>query len=188
MGLLQLLTYNLFTGEKGADPVIHGNIAINTLSACSTSSLLRDQIYINSPSSRHVLRPSRTVLRDRLQYLYTMERYNFFIRRLDLLVPAKKARLHVEAATSHKIDIINRLALKVSSGYQSCIAGPAPCTLQYDSRPCLSHPSRYAPAPMPTLGVVVGVATAPHVGGCAPHWRSAHPRSHVRVAGPGRGL
>jgi hypothetical protein len=35
--------------------VIHGNVVLNTLSARSTSTLLRrDQICINSPSSRQV--------------------------------------------------------------------------------------------------------------------------------------
>jgi hypothetical protein len=68
----------LLTGEKGADLVIRDAIVLNTLSARSTSTLLRDQICINSPSSRQVLRPSRTVLRDRLRILfYTVERYVF---------------------------------------------------------------------------------------------------------------
>jgi hypothetical protein len=53
-GLLQLLTSNLLTGGKGADLVIRGNVILNTLSARSTSTLLRDQICINSPSSRQV--------------------------------------------------------------------------------------------------------------------------------------
>jgi hypothetical protein len=34
--------------------VIRGNVVLNTLSARSTSTLLRDQICINSPSSRQV--------------------------------------------------------------------------------------------------------------------------------------
>jgi hypothetical protein len=73
---LQLLAPLLLTGGKGADLVIRGNVVLNTLSARSTSTLLRDQICINSPSSRQVLRPSRTVLRDRLRFsLYTFERY-----------------------------------------------------------------------------------------------------------------
>jgi hypothetical protein len=55
--------------------VIRGNVVLNTLSARSTSTLLRDQICINSSSSRQVLRPSRTVPRDRLQFLlYAIER------------------------------------------------------------------------------------------------------------------
>jgi hypothetical protein len=54
-GLLQLLAPLLLTGGKGADLVIRGNVVLNTLSARSTSTLLRrDQICINSPSSRQV--------------------------------------------------------------------------------------------------------------------------------------
>jgi hypothetical protein len=60
---------------KGADLVIRGNVVLNTLSTRSISTLLRDRICINSPSSRHVLRPSRTVLRDRLRFIYVIERY-----------------------------------------------------------------------------------------------------------------
>jgi hypothetical protein len=51
---LQLLAPLLLTGGKGADLVIRGNVVLNTLSARSTSTLLRDQICINSPSSRQV--------------------------------------------------------------------------------------------------------------------------------------
>jgi hypothetical protein len=65
--LLRLLAPLLPTRGKGADLVIHGNVVVNTLSARSTSTLLQNQIYINSPSSRQVSRPSRTVLRDRLR-------------------------------------------------------------------------------------------------------------------------
>jgi hypothetical protein len=39
-GLLQLLAPLLLTGGKGADPVIRGNVVLNTLSARSTSTLL----------------------------------------------------------------------------------------------------------------------------------------------------
>jgi hypothetical protein len=39
-------------GGKGADLVIRGNVILNTLSARSTSTLLRDWICINSPSIR----------------------------------------------------------------------------------------------------------------------------------------
>jgi hypothetical protein len=50
-----LLAPNLLTGGKGADLVIRGNVVLNTLSARSTSMLLRrDQICINSSSSRQV--------------------------------------------------------------------------------------------------------------------------------------
>jgi hypothetical protein len=69
--------------------MIRGDIVLNTLSARSTLTLLRDQISINSSSSRQVLRPSRTVLCDRLQFLYVIERYeidyivlNLFIERI----------------------------------------------------------------------------------------------------------
>jgi hypothetical protein len=51
---LQLLAPLLLTGGKGADLVIRGNVVLNTLSARSTSTLLRDQICINSPSSWQV--------------------------------------------------------------------------------------------------------------------------------------
>ena len=53
-GSLHLLAPLLLTEGKGADLVIRGNVVLNTLSARSTSTLLRDQICINSPSSRHV--------------------------------------------------------------------------------------------------------------------------------------
>jgi hypothetical protein len=55
-GTLQLLAPLLLTGGKGADLVIRGDVVLNTLSARSTSRSLRDQICINSPSSRQVLR------------------------------------------------------------------------------------------------------------------------------------
>jgi hypothetical protein len=54
-GSLHLLASLLLTGEKGADLVIRGNVVLNTLSARSTSTLLRDQICINSSSSRQVI-------------------------------------------------------------------------------------------------------------------------------------
>jgi hypothetical protein len=57
------------------DLVIRGNVVLNTLSARSTLTLLRDQFSINSSPSRQVLRPSRTVLRDRFRFLYVIERY-----------------------------------------------------------------------------------------------------------------
>jgi hypothetical protein len=66
---LQLLPPLLLTGGKEADLVIRGNVVLNTLSARSTSKLLRDQICIDSPPCRQVSRPSRTVLRDRLRSL-----------------------------------------------------------------------------------------------------------------------
>jgi hypothetical protein len=53
-GLAQLLAPLLLTGGKGADLVIRGNVVLNTLSARSTSTLLRDWICINSPSIRPV--------------------------------------------------------------------------------------------------------------------------------------
>jgi hypothetical protein len=53
-GSLQLLAPLLLTGGKEADLVIRGNVVLNTLSARSTSTLLRDQICINSPSHRQV--------------------------------------------------------------------------------------------------------------------------------------
>jgi hypothetical protein len=54
-GSLQLLMPLLLTGGKGADLVIHGDVVLNTLSTCSTSTLLRDQICINSSSNLQVL-------------------------------------------------------------------------------------------------------------------------------------
>jgi hypothetical protein len=48
-GLLQLLAPNLLTEVKGADLVIRGNVVLNTLSARSTSTLLR----IRSASTLH---------------------------------------------------------------------------------------------------------------------------------------
>jgi hypothetical protein len=65
---LQLFAPLLLTGGKEADLVIRGNVVLNTLLARSISTLLRDQICINSSSNRQVLRPSRTVLRDRLRF------------------------------------------------------------------------------------------------------------------------
>jgi hypothetical protein len=67
-GTLQLLAPLLLTGGKEADLVIRGDVDLNTLSARSTSMLLRDPICINSSSSRQVSRPSRTVLRDSLRF------------------------------------------------------------------------------------------------------------------------
>jgi hypothetical protein len=54
-GSLHLLALLLLTGGKAADLVIRGNVVLNTLSARSTSTLLRDQICINSSSCRQVL-------------------------------------------------------------------------------------------------------------------------------------
>jgi hypothetical protein len=53
-GLLQLLAPLLLMGGKGAELVIRGDIVLNMLSARSTSTLLLDQICINSPSIRQV--------------------------------------------------------------------------------------------------------------------------------------
>jgi hypothetical protein len=53
-GTLQLLAPLLLTGGKGADLVIRGDVVLNTLSARSTSTLLRNQICINSTSIRQV--------------------------------------------------------------------------------------------------------------------------------------
>jgi hypothetical protein len=53
-GHLQLLAPLLLTGGKGADLVICGNVVLNTLSARSTSTLLRDLICVNSSSRRQV--------------------------------------------------------------------------------------------------------------------------------------
>jgi hypothetical protein len=53
-GTLQLLAPLLLTGGKGADLVIRGDVVLNTLSARSTSTLLREWIWINSPSIRQL--------------------------------------------------------------------------------------------------------------------------------------
>jgi hypothetical protein len=53
-GSIQLLAPLLLTGEKGADLVIYGNTVLNTLLARSISTLLRDQICINSSSNWQV--------------------------------------------------------------------------------------------------------------------------------------
>jgi hypothetical protein len=53
-GPLQLLASLLLTGGKGADLVIRGNVVLNTLSARSTSTLLRNAICTDSPSIRQV--------------------------------------------------------------------------------------------------------------------------------------
>jgi hypothetical protein len=77
---LQLLAPLLLTGGKRADLVIRGDVVLNTLSARSTSTFLRNQICIDSPSSRQVPRPSRTVLRDRLRFsLYVIEWYVYLL-------------------------------------------------------------------------------------------------------------
>jgi hypothetical protein len=51
--LLQLLAPLLLTGGKAADLVIRGDVVLNTLSARSTSTLLRHRLS-DSPSSRQV--------------------------------------------------------------------------------------------------------------------------------------
>jgi hypothetical protein len=53
-GSLHLLAPLLLTGGKGANLVIRGNVVLNTLSARSTSTLLRDQICVNSSSHRQI--------------------------------------------------------------------------------------------------------------------------------------
>jgi hypothetical protein len=73
-GTLQLLAPLLLTGGKGADLVIRGDVVLNTLSARSTSTLLRDQICINSSSSWQVFWPSQTVLRGRLRFRSLMKK------------------------------------------------------------------------------------------------------------------
>jgi hypothetical protein len=82
-GSLQLLAPLLLTEGKGADLVIRGNVVLNTLSARSTSTLLRDSISTDSPSNRQVPRPSRTVLRGSLRFsLYALrgtELYQLFL-------------------------------------------------------------------------------------------------------------
>jgi hypothetical protein len=78
-GSLHLLAPLLLTGEKGADLVIRGNVVLNTLSARSTSMLLCGsdlyQLFVKPAGPR----PSRTVLCDRLQFLYSTERGMFVL-------------------------------------------------------------------------------------------------------------
>jgi hypothetical protein len=83
--LPHLLAPNLLTGGKGADLVIRGNVVLNTLSARSTSTLLRYQICINSPSSRQVpglancpTRQLSNPLHDRVVW-NLQQNYNLFI-------------------------------------------------------------------------------------------------------------
>jgi hypothetical protein len=78
-GSLHLLVPLLLTGGKGADLVIRGNVFLNTLSARSTLTLLRGsdlhQLFVKPAGPR----PSRTVLRDRLQFLYSTEHGMFVL-------------------------------------------------------------------------------------------------------------
>jgi hypothetical protein len=74
-GPLQLLASLLLTGGKGADLVIRGNVVLNTLSARSTSTLLRDQICINSPSSRQVSGLAELSYATGFDSLYAIVRY-----------------------------------------------------------------------------------------------------------------
>jgi hypothetical protein len=71
--LLQLLAPLLLTGGKGADLVIRDNVVFKHVISTLYLDVAADLIYINSPSSRQVLRPSRTVLRDRLRFLRIIE-------------------------------------------------------------------------------------------------------------------
>jgi hypothetical protein len=84
-GSLHLLAPLLLTGGKGADLVIRGNVVLNTLSARSTSTLLRYQICINYPSSRQVpslancpTRQPSNPLHDRVVW-NLQQNYNLFI-------------------------------------------------------------------------------------------------------------
>ena len=80
-----LLAPNLLTGGKGADLVIRGNVVLNTLSARSTSTLLLDQICINSPSIRQVSGLAELSYATGFDFLYVIERY-VFLRKLNLLL------------------------------------------------------------------------------------------------------
>jgi hypothetical protein len=74
-GSLHLLASLLLTEGKGADLVIRGNVVLNTLSARSTTTLLRDQICINSPSSRQVSGLAELSYATDFDFLYAIERY-----------------------------------------------------------------------------------------------------------------
>jgi hypothetical protein len=76
---LQLLAPLLLTGGKGADLVIRGNVVLNTLSARSTSTLLRDQICINSPSIRQVSGLAELSYATDFDYPSTHERYVYWL-------------------------------------------------------------------------------------------------------------
>jgi hypothetical protein len=140
-GLPQLLAPLLLTGGKGADLVIRGNVVLNTLSAGSTSTLLRDQICIDSPSSRQVPWPSRTVLRDMLRFfLYTVKRYALLSRSNVLMIKEKKSCHPCRPAggLQHSARLLSSLSM-ASRGSTGCIAPwpppiGGPCTLQHESR------------------------------------------------------
>jgi hypothetical protein len=74
-GLARLLVPNLLTGGKGADLVIRGNVVLSTLSTRSTSTLLRDQICINSLSSRQVFGLAELSYATGFDSLYAIVRY-----------------------------------------------------------------------------------------------------------------
>jgi hypothetical protein len=81
---LHLLASLLLTGGKGADLVIRGNVVLNTLSARSTSTLLRDQICINSSSNRQVTGLAELSYATVFNLPSTQTRY-VFLSRMDLL-------------------------------------------------------------------------------------------------------
>jgi hypothetical protein len=71
-GSLYLLAPLLLTGGKGADLVIRGNVVLNTLYLDVAAGSDLHQLSVNPAG----LRPSRTVLRDRLRFsLYAIEWY-----------------------------------------------------------------------------------------------------------------
>ena len=76
-GLLQLLAPLLLTGGKGVDLVIRGDVVLNTLSARSTSTLLLDQICINSSSIRQVSGLAELSYATSFQFIYVIKRYVF---------------------------------------------------------------------------------------------------------------
>jgi hypothetical protein len=82
---LQLLTPLLLTGGKGTDLVIRGDVVLNTLSARSTSTLLRDWICINSSSIRQV--PGLAELSYATAFDSVLEiMWYVFLRKLNLLL------------------------------------------------------------------------------------------------------
>jgi hypothetical protein len=123
--------------------VIRDNVVLNTLSACSTSTLLRDQICIDSPSSWQVPRSSRTVLRDRLQFLlYAIKQYALLSRSNVWLINGKNHATRTASLAGSSAPRRRRawhhVILPVAS-LHSLLRSAAPCTFA----------ARIAPARMP---------------------------------------
>jgi hypothetical protein len=152
--------------------VIRDNVVLNTLSACSTSTLLRDQICIDSPSSWQVPRPSRTVLRDRLQFLlYAIKQYALLSRSNVWLINGKNHATRTASLAGSSAPRRRRawhhVILPVAS-LHSLLRSAAPCTFA----------ARIAPARMP--------ATFPRAV-AATHVRAMRPRVAIPAVPEGLG-